>query len=225
MEFDANDAYKREAFRTARFAFANWQREPASPSFGCFDRQFWGWKKKDIADAALQAAVTLVVRLAEAQDCTHSLPCLLEGYVGFLDQIQHRDGSFDQIYPNEHAPGVVHDLLSSLIWLWRSPHLDANSKRRLEAVIHRGAAYALTADEQHGEIANHFAHYAWEMLNYGRTFGHASAEAYGRKYLERTIALYRPDEGWFLEYDGADPGYQTRTLTFLAKIAEVTAPG
>lgn len=213
------NSYRVEALRTARIAFSYWQREPASPSFGCFDRQYWGWKKKDLADATLQAAVTLCVRLAEAEGTTATLPPFLIGYVDYLERIQHRDGSFDQVYPFERTPGVVHDLLTPLIWLLRSPHIDLPTRNRLETIIHKGAAFALRTDETHGEIANHFAGYAWELIHYGKTFAHADAEEYGQRYLDRTLALFNESEGWFREYDGADAGYQTRLLSFLARIA------
>lgn len=217
-----SNAYWEEATSVARRAFSYWQREPSSPSFGCFDRQYWGWKKKDLADTTLAAAVTVAVRFAESEGRITSLPMLLDGYVAFLERTQHRDGSFDQIYPYERAPGVVHDILSPLIWLWRSHYLEDSVRNRLEAVIHRGVAYALTADEKHGEIANHFAHYAWELIHYGTVFDQPKALSYGRRYLERTLGLFRPHEGWFLEYDGADAGYQTRLLAYLARIAELT---
>lgn len=214
--------YRDEALRTGRIAWLHWQREPASPSFGCFDRQYWGWKKKDLADATLQAAALLCIRYAEAQGATSDLPALLEGYVGYLARIQHADGSFDQIYPFERTPGVVHDLLTPLIGLWQSPYIGEVSRGRLEDIIHAGIGFALKTDETHGEIANHFAGYAWELLHYGKTFDHAAATAYGKRYLERTLALFNEQEGWFREYDGPDAGYQTRLLSFLTRIADLT---
>lgn len=220
----SDNIYIQEAERTGRQAFSQWQREPASPSFGCFDRQYWGWKKKDFADATLQAAVTLCLSYAARHNQEKGLPALLEGFVSYLERIQHADGSFDQAYPFERAPGVVHDLLTPFIKLRQSPHLDSLPavRKRLENVIHKGVAYALTSDEKHGEIANHFAHYAWELIQYGKTFAHAEAQAYGERYLARTLALFNEKEGWFREYDGADAGYQTRLLSFLTRIAALT---
>ncbi|MBO6719062.1 MAG: hypothetical protein JJ913_13985 [Rhizobiaceae bacterium] len=219
------DSYFRAAAETAAYSFSCWQREPASPSFGCFDRQYWGWKKKDLPDAALQAAITIALRFAEAKGQTSLLSGAIEGYIAFMEHIQLRDGSFDQMYPNERAPGVVHDILSSLIWLWRSGHTDGAQKQRLEKVMARAVAYALQADEKHGEIANHFAHYAWELIHYGKVFSNETASARGHNYLERTLKLFHPKEGWFREYDGPDAGYQTRALAFLSKIADLTDDG
>jgi hypothetical protein len=217
-----SNIYRVEADRMARIALSHWQREPASPSFGCFDRQYWGWKKKDFADATLQAAVTLCVRLIATDGNVKSLPGLLDGYVGYLERIQHGDGSFDQIYPYERTPGVVYDLLTPLICIWQSPYLEPAARHQLEAIIHKSVAYALKSDETHGEIANHFAGYAWELIHYGRVFSHEAATQYGRRYLDRTLALFNEREGWFREYDGADAGYQTRLLSFLTRIAALT---
>ena len=198
-----------------------WHREPSAPSFGSLDRACWGWKKKDMADATLQVGAILALRAQGVSGSTQLAP-LLDGYVDFLERIQNRDGSFDQIYPYEKAPGVVHDILSSLVWLWRSGLLSEATRGRLEAVMRRAVDYTLRSDEKHGEIANHFAQYAFELVNYGTAFGDERAIAYGRTYLERTLALFDEGEGWFREYDGADAGYQTRCVMFLSRLAELT---
>lgn len=216
------NAYRDEALRVARISLSNWNRDPASPSCGCFDRSYWGWKKKDLPDATFQVGIRPVLRMAEAEGRVESLRAMIEPYIRFTESIQHGYGSFDQMYPHERAPGVVHDILSTLVWLWQSPYPNTGQKERLERIMQRGVHYALTADEKHGEIANHFAQYAWELINYGHAFGHAAAAERGRMYVERTLALFNSGEGWFLEYDGADAGYQTRCLNFLARIAELT---
>jgi len=213
------DIYREEAQRMAQLCFASWNREPASPSFGSFDRQYWGWKKKDFSDSALQAAVSLCIRFVESWGSVTSLPAWLDGYVAYLEKIQHGDGSFDQFYPHEHTPGVVHDMLSALLFVLRSAHLGANAKRRLESVIRRAVAYTLGAKEDHGEIANHFAGYAWELIHYGSVMKDADAMRVGRTCLARTLSLQHSAEAWFREYDGADAGYQTRLLSFLTRIA------
>ena len=216
-------AYEREALGFARLAMSHWNREPSSPSFGSFDRAYWGWKKKDMPDATLQAAVALCTRLAEREGHAEAAKPLLRGFVGHLEDIQHPNGSFDQIYPYEFAPGVVHDMLGSLLGLLRSPLLAPELEPRLERVIRRALDYALSSDEKHGEIANHFAEYASELINAGHVLGEARATARGKEYLARTLALLTPGEGWFSEYDGPDAGYQTRLLAFLTRIAELTA--
>src|SRR5262249_54021074 len=39
-------------------------------------------------------------------------------------------------------------------------------------------------------------------------------------WLDRALANFDLEEGWFNEYQGPDPGYQTRGLVFATRIAE-----
>jgi hypothetical protein len=197
-----------------------WNRDPASPSYGSFDRQYWGWKFKDFSDASLQYAVRLAVEYARLQNQTKALPCLLDAFVSFCAAIQRTDGSFDQCYPYERAPGVVYDILSTLIYVRDSPYLvSGKSRADLDVIIGKAAQFALRTDESHGAIANHFAGYAYELFNFANHSGNDVARSRAEDYLDRTLGLFERDEGWFQEYDGPDAGYQTRTLRYLTKTA------
>jgi hypothetical protein len=214
------EPYTSEFERVARTAFSMWNRDPASPSFGCFDRQYWGWKYKDFSDATLQYAVILACEYARRSGATPALPALLDGFVDYCASIQHGDGSFDQCYPYESTPGVIYDILPALTYVQRSPFLVADaSRRKLQGIIGGAVEFALSTDERHGEVANHIAEYAWELLDFAAQNGHDAARRRGDAYLERLLALFDRDEGWFLEYNGADAGYQSRCLRYLTKIA------
>lgn len=199
-----------------------WNREPASPSYGSFDRQYWGWKYKDFSDATLQYGVRLAVEYAISRRLTDNLPSLLEGYANYCASIQLPDGSFNQCYPNERTPGVVYDILSTLVYVRQSPFLEDHAARaRLDNAIARAASFALRTDEKHGEVANHLAEYAYELLNYADYAGDDRAKRKAEQYTERFLRALEPTEGWFLEYNGPDPGYQTRCLRYLVKIADL----
>lgn len=215
--------YLTEFSAVARQAYSCWNRDPASPSFGSFDRPYWGWKFKDFSDATSQYAVKLAVEYARLMERTSALPFLLEGYVDYCSQIQLKDGSFDQCYPYERTPGVVYDILSTLIYVRKSPYLVSSlAQKKLEKVIRMAASFALRVDEKHGHIANHFAQYAFELLHYAEYAGDDRALRRGENYLERLFSLQDREEGWFKEYSGPDAGYQTRTLRYLVKCAEIT---
>ena len=218
-------AYIDEFERVARLAFSMWNRDPASPSFGSFDRQYWGWKYKDFSDATLQYAVRLAVEYARARGTVNALPGLLHGFASYCARIQRSDGSFDQCYPYERTPGVVFDILSTLIYVRQSPHLESDAaKSELDRTIAHAARFALRTAETHGAIANHYAEYAYELLHYARYARSDEAAAKAQGYLDRALALFDRVEGWFEEYGGPDAGYQTRTLRYLAKIAELERP-
>lgn len=215
-----HDVYLDEFGSVARRAWSMWNRDPASPSYGCFDRQHWGWKYKDFSDATLQYAVILAVEHTRRFGGLASLPSLLDAYVGFCARLQHADGSFDQCYPNERTPGVVYDVLPALAYVYRSGLVSSGSVRQtLGDIIEQAVAFAVRTDEKHGEIANHLAEYAWELIDYASWSGNDRARRRGEEYLERLLSLFNQEEGWFLEYNGADAGYQTRCLRYLVKIA------
>ncbi len=214
--------YRREADLVGRRAFVSWNREPASPSFGSLDRAHWGWKQRDFSDATLQYGVRLALGYAQRQGLTAVLPPLLEGWADFCAQIQERDGSFNQCYPHERTPGVVYDILSTLLLVRNSPHLQSDRARRLlDDVMTRAVTFCLRTDEKHGEIANHLAEYGYELLHWADATGHELAKRRGHEYIARTLSLFDA-EGWFREYEGPDPGYQSRTLRYLVKTAQLT---
>jgi hypothetical protein len=216
------DTYRSEFERVALQAFSMWNRDPASPSYGSFDRSYWGWKYKDFGDATLQYAVLLATEYAQRAGRVAELPTLLEAFVEHCGSLQHRDGSFDQCYPNERTPGVIYDMLPALLYVLQSQHLKSPAARSaLEGIVGRAVRFALSTDESHGEVANHLAEYSFELLNYGKVSGDSNAERQAHAYLRRLMTLFDREEGWFREYSGADPGYQTRCLRYLVKIAQL----
>ncbi len=212
--------YLTEFNQVACRAFSMWHREPASTSFGSFDRQYWGWKKKDFSDATMQYAIKLTVEYAHLNGLTSAIPTLLEGYVDYCKRIQLKDGSFDQCYPNERTPGVIYDILSPFIYVRKSPYLQSlNAQKSLDEIMERAISFVLKTDEKHGDVANHIAQYSYELFNYAAYAGNEKAHNKGEEYLERLLFLMDNDEGWFQEYHGPDAGYQTRTLRYLTKCA------
>lgn len=218
---DPLSIYREESLRVAVQAMCRWNRNPASPSCGSFDRSWWGWKSRDFSDSTLQAAVTLVLNLADSQEWGWMMPDLLTRYVDFVAKLQHSDGSFDQCYPNERTPGVFYDILPALIAVHSSPWLETVVRQRLGAVIMRGIDFALAGDEVHGEIVNHLAHFAYGLLLHWQTFSDFRSRLRAEAYIERILRNFNAEEGWFQEYHGPDPGYQTRTIAYLTKIAEI----
>lgn len=214
--------YLSEFEKVAKLAFSMWNRDPASPSFGSFDRQYWGWKYKDFSDASLQFAVKLALDYATLHKKEAALSEILKGYVSYCQKIQLKDGSFNQCYPFEKTPGVVYELLSTFLYVRKHPALKCEKARAtLDAVIDRSVRYILKTDEKHGKIANHIAQYSHELLNFADYSGDPRAREKGLKYLEQVLSWFDQKEGWFMEYAGPDAGYQTRTLRYLVKIASL----
>jgi hypothetical protein len=134
----------------------------------------------------------------------------------YAAEIQHRDGSFDQAFPNEHSFGATAFLLHSLLDAFRAVRneVDNSVRRRVEVCLRKGAEFLCFYEEEHGHISNHLAGATVSLL--------ISAEHFREeRYLQRAEVLLarilklRSSEGWFVEYEGADPGYQTLCLYYL----------
>ena len=217
------EKYQEESVRVAFQAMSCWNRDIASPACGSFDRVWWAWKARDFADATLQEAVELVINVADDQNWAFLMPELLTRYVDFVVKLQHTDGSFDQCYPNERTPGVFYDILPALLKVHGSKWLPSSVKLRLEKSIERGLAFALSVDEVHGEIVNHLAQFVYGLLLHWQEFGDARSLQKAKLYIVRIKRNFDEEEGWFQEYHGPDAGYQTRTLAYLTKVAEILA--
>ena len=77
--------------------------------------------------------------------------------------------------------------------------------------------YLLHAQETHALISNHLATAIAALVRWHLLTGDARALVRGRELLNRVLS-YQSKEGWFLEYQGADPGYQSLCICYLADV-------
>ena len=76
--------------------------------------------------------------------------------------------------------------------------------------------YVMSSDEHHAFISNHLATAAAALIKWNKLTGD-NTHAKGTSIVDR-IFDKQSNEGWFLEYEGADPGYQTLCINYLADI-------
>lgn len=223
---DSPSIYLKKVLEQIPRILSHQDRDPLSPSYGSFDRKYWGWKYKDFPDATLQCALHPLLQVWDLQ-CPEnpyyrnaSLFQWITAGIDFLFKIQHANGGFDQCYPNEQAVGNVYELFESA-----SSFLDkARGKIREEKMnffwnrLKKACEFTLSHNEDHGNIANHFVLYSYTSYKMAQLLKDERFEKKGKQLLEKVISMQSP-EGWFMEYDGADPGYETRTVYYLAKLA------
>jgi hypothetical protein len=199
-------------------------RDPYTATWGCFDRRYWAWKLVDFPEATYQRNVYPLAwflrHTAHLQEGTPELvqEAIIAG-LQFALHIQHRDGSFDQAFPHEHSFGATAFLLHPLLEAYRivRDHCSPTQQHAIENSLRRAADFLCRHDETHGHIANHLAGAALSLLVSAEFFWQPAYEQRAMHLLERILAHQSP-EGWFLEYEGADPGYQTLCLYYLAQI-------
>jgi hypothetical protein len=196
-------------------------RDPSSPTYGCFDRNYWHYRTQDFPSGMYQE---LALPLAQfyAQDLPGNrwrgegrLRELALAGVAYAKQSAHADGSCDDYYPFERALGATAFAAAAgartlLLLNERNQDLLAFLKRRSRWLLDR---------QESGRLSNHQALVA---LAAARTAVLAADNALLEGAWERLqlCLSWQHQEGWFTEYEGADPGYQTLTISFLAALRE-----
>jgi hypothetical protein len=210
--------------RALRRLLSEQNRDPSTATYGCFDRRYWSWKLVDFPEATFQRnAWPLAWWYRRLPDDDPRRPLLLDAVhaaLTYAGRIQHRNGAFDQAFPNEYSFGATAFLVDPLLaaHLVVRDELDPAEGLAIEECLRRAADFLCRNDETHGHIANHLAGAVWSLIRCADAFSEPRYEARAMELLGR-ILEYQSAEGWFLEYEGADPGYQTLCVHYLAQVA------
>lgn len=195
------------------------------PTRGLLDRQFWSWKLIDFANATFQGAANgMSVLLATDALADHlSRQSVLQRIVdmfGATATITRSNGSLEEAFPFEQSycvtAAVGFDLLKALDY---APVLSGVGDDLADRVLGPLLRFLVRSDETHGMISNHLATAAATLYRWHDRAGDLAAKRKADALIERILA-HQSDEGWMSEYGGADPGYQTLCLTYLADIVE-----
>lgn len=198
---------------------------PHSVTSGCFDRRYWAWKLVDFPEATFQRLVfPLATLYRDSHSRYHGQPEVLAAVRSGLacaSRLQHANGSFDQAFPFEQSYGATAFLVYPLIEAAGlvGEHLTADERASADRTARLGADFLCAHEERHGEISNHLAGAALSLTVAARRFGDQRYESAAGRIIDGLLARQSP-EGWFPEYGGADPGYQTLCFDYLTAVAE-----
>lgn len=200
-------------------------REPHSPTLGSFDREHWAWKFRDFPLGMLQGAaypLALLWRHPFADNPYFRNPRVLEWLFAAIEETisrQHPNGAFDAFAPNEQDPGptlgVLHGILEAcrLMRDEASPALDA----RLRDATRKACDFAMHREETetHAFVSNHWALFAVALLDAAELTGDERCSRRAEAMVAR-IMREQSSDGWYNEYGGADPGYESLGIFHLA---------
>jgi hypothetical protein len=195
-----------------------------SESHGLGDRLYWAWGLIDFGNATFQGAAHGLARLwrcglwpypTSAGVFVQRIDALFAG----AKRLTREDGSLEEAFPREGSfcvtALVAYDLLCAIDLL--AADLDAETKVRWKSIIAPMVDYLLEADETHAFISNHLATAAAALVRWHALSGSAASEARARVLIDRILAA-QSSEGWFKEYEGTDPGYQSLCTCYLADV-------
>jgi len=202
--------------------------DPVSPLRGCGDRRRWAWKLVDFANGTYQGVAHGLARLCAAGllpewlDEAAALRRIDACVVGAA-AIRRRDGSWEEAFPHEGSfcvtALVTYDLLCATALV--GERIPPATRARWLDTVRPGIAFLTRHDEGHAFISNHLATAAAALARWATLAGPDDGARARARSLWTRILAQQSDEGWFREYDGADPGYQSLAMTYLADLALV----
>src|SRR6185503_10479364 len=105
-------------------------RNPHSPTYGCFDRNYWHYKILDFPSGMAQEFVWPLALAYDTQLDRNpffhrpSVRDWVHAGIGFADRSAHRDGSCDDYFPYERASGAAALSLLACVESYRLVRLD-----------------------------------------------------------------------------------------------------
>ena len=223
-----NRYFSKIALQSTRRALNLLDRDCFSKTFGCFDRYYWHFKTKDFPSSSYQMGVEFLSRLWNFSLEGHSFyknPQLLnwiKAGIKYTCSIQHNDGSFDEWYPNERGwAGPTSYVIHSLINAYQitESELDEHLKRKARDCFFRASQFLLKQKEG-AKLANHFALFLLSLYEISQVIPESGIKSDFENYLNQFESLVS-EEGWSIEYDNVDFGYNLATLSFLARLHKI----
>jgi hypothetical protein len=204
-------------------------REAFSPTAGCCDRTYWAWKFVDYPGARFQESLCVLSFLYATNlpgSPYYRSRRLLEWIdlgLRFWCSIQYSDGSFDEAYPYERSLAAVSFTCFYVgeAMLFLGEDCPAATREQVRSVMERAGDWLIRNDETHGFLSNHLAAAAAALLHIRRVTGHERFYKRSRYFLAKILAR-QSEEGWYDEYGGADPGYQTHGSFYLVRYCQLS---
>jgi hypothetical protein len=220
--------YLKEALKVAPRILGSLDRNPASRTRGCFDREYWAWKMKDMPNASLQYGIYFLSLLYSTPDANNPYhgnervkKWVAEALQYWMD-VQHRNGSFDQCYPLEQSVGTTAYTLLAVLHAVDifSAQWSPEFREAIFVAMKKAAQFFLKHPEKYASITNHSALFAYLALRLNHDFDIPCKRLF-QEIMDKIHALQSSD-GWHAEYGGSDPGYQTQTIYYLAECYRYT---
>lgn len=223
---DARLIYAESGLRSLPRLLSLLDRNPLAPTYGCFHRDYWLYKTSDFPDAVRQFGVHALA-LAYSHDLPGNVyrgnPNVRDWAIAGLlywAKIQHADGSFDEFYPYERGwvgPTAFTTYANSEALRLLRAEMNPEAVARAETAIRRAAQFIARGEREEDHLANHHAMAVLALTTAADLLGDSAFDAAAADRFRIFRDQYHDPEGWSLEYDGADPGYLSATVSFLAK--------
>lgn len=218
----SRDLFAREALAQIPKILTLLDRNVHSPTYGCFDRNFWQYKIIDFPSGMSQEFVwplALAYNSDVPDNPFYQQPAIrdwVEAGILYAAKSAHPDGSCDDYFPYERAGGAA--AFSLLACIESYAQLGLNNPIALQFFEKR--ADWLAHHNESGRLTNHQALIVLCLELLSKLLQTSKWDKSRVQRLERVLSWQNP-EGWFQEYEGCDPGYHTLTISCLARIDQL----
>lgn len=203
-------------------------KNPLSPTYGCFDKTYWHHRLTDFPSITRQQGILCLayfykwISKQNPYQESKEILSIVEGAVLFTVKNQHKDGSYDEWYPNERGwagpTGYISYALAKTYELLRE-ELSTEVKNILERSLLKSGEFLAYGWESH-ILSNHIAMALLPVYMISELFNSDRLKIQYKNLLEKFLCYFNDEEGWGVEYDGPDVGYQSATLSFLSRLYE-----
>ena len=216
-------AYSEQVIQNLPRLLALFDRDPTNLSYGFGDRYHWAWGLIDFGNGTFQGAVHGLSRIWKSGLWPYETS--QEDFLLRIDSLFHGakvltkpNGSLEEAFPREASfcvtALVAFDLLVAIDQL--SDEVDLARRLKWLNIVSPMISFIIKNDESHGVISNHLSTAVAALIRWDKeTGGNQPAISKAELFLKR-ILQNQSDEGWFKEYEGADPGYQSLCTHYLA---------
>jgi len=211
-------------------------RDPDSPTVGCFDRVYWHYKARDYSSAILQQSIHALESIRKGEIAVEvseqEIVRLVKAAVRGLTRQINAQGGVNEYYPHENSFVAGAFSLSAvcrvlLDWQETAPHLlegvdfpalqrlvnHMQCRQELSSRAKPGIHQRTTPACQHAAaLAALFIAGSLEPLQVSQDVLSSNLEV---------LLMGQDEEGWFNEYGGPDYGYLSVTIDALADIHRI----
>jgi len=210
-----NDIWKLLSMHHSRL-LSQLDRDPDSPSFGSFDRNFWNYKIRDFSSIILQQGILYLDALYSYENLNNvfykkeDVKKWIQAGLDFWSNSQLKTGAFNEYYPNESGfPPTSFSLYAVSIIIEKYPEFRTE---KIINSVNKAIKWLMNIREEKAlnqESAGLAAIVVASSLD-GVEFDIESFNIRLNLFYEG-----QSSEGWFNEYDGPDMGYLSVTIDSL----------
>lgn len=199
-------------------------RDPDSPTYGCFDRNYWHYKIRDFPSSILQQGVFVLEQLRQKPSEILTEQTASEWTLAAINALSRqvgRNGAVSEYFPYEDSyPASAFGLYcaAKVIHGWKEggvSHIERVDWPGLRALAKR------LAGREECEAANQYAAGVAALAMASAIPELKVRREIVKKHADKLFSLQDP-EGWFHEYEGPDFGYLTVTIDALVDYFDAT---